>query len=165
MAPASKVSVSREVAAPAERVFALLSDLPRMGEWSPETLGGRWVGGATGPAVGAVFKGRNANGWRRWSTRSTVTAYQPSRLFEFSVSGLGLPGAIWRYEFEETPGGCRVTESWTDRRGWLLHAVGAWALRVPDRPEHNRRGMEATLAKVAAAAEAGAGAGPAPAAG
>ena len=33
------VSVSREVAAPPEEVFALVSDLTRMGEWAPEAQG------------------------------------------------------------------------------------------------------------------------------
>ena len=30
-------------------------NLPRMGEHSPESAGGRWVSGATGPSIGAVF--------------------------------------------------------------------------------------------------------------
>ena len=46
---------SRQIAAPAEKVWALVSDLPRMGEWSPENEGGAWADGATGPAMGATF--------------------------------------------------------------------------------------------------------------
>ena len=65
---AEPVSVSREVAAPPEEVWALVSDLTRMGEWSPEARGGRWAGGTDGPSVGAVFKGRNRNGRYRWRT-------------------------------------------------------------------------------------------------
>ncbi|HBM56923.1 MAG TPA: SRPBCC family protein, partial [Acidimicrobiaceae bacterium] len=42
------VSVSREMAAPPEEVWALVSDLTRMGEWSPEAKGGRWAGGVDG---------------------------------------------------------------------------------------------------------------------
>jgi uncharacterized protein YndB with AHSA1/START domain len=55
------VVVSKEVNASPETVFAMVSDLTRMGEWSPENQGGQWVKGATGPAVGAQFKGRNSN--------------------------------------------------------------------------------------------------------
>lgn len=67
---------SRDIAAPAEKLWSLVSDLPRMGEWSPENAGGKWVKGATGPALGARFKGNNKNGVRRWST--TVTSWRAS---------------------------------------------------------------------------------------
>jgi len=42
----STVSVSRSIAAPPERLFALVTDLARMGESSPENTGGRWAKGA-----------------------------------------------------------------------------------------------------------------------
>ena len=61
-------AATRDIAAPAEKVWALVTDLPRMGEWSPENAGGKWVKGATGPALGSVFQGNNKNGFRRWST-------------------------------------------------------------------------------------------------
>ena len=44
---------------PASEVFAAISDITRTGEWSPECTAGRWVGEATGPAVGAKFEGDN----------------------------------------------------------------------------------------------------------
>jgi hypothetical protein len=72
-----RVEVSRTIKAPAELLYDMLSDLPRMGEWSPENRGGRWVNGATGPAVGARFKGRNRKGWARWSTDATVVTAVP----------------------------------------------------------------------------------------
>ena len=72
-------AVTRDIAAPAEKVWALVSDLPRMGEWSPENAGGTWAKGATGPALGAVFKGTNKNGFRRWSTTVTVVACEPGQ--------------------------------------------------------------------------------------
>ena len=37
------VSITQDISAPAELVWALVTDLPRMGEWSPEHLGGEWV--------------------------------------------------------------------------------------------------------------------------
>jgi hypothetical protein len=46
-----------------------------------------------------------------------------------------------------------VTESWTDRRGWLIRYLGKPFSGVADREAHNRAGMEATLASLAAAAE------------
>ena len=58
----SDVSVERDIAAPPEKVWALISDVTRMGEWSPEARDGEWIKGATAPAVDARFKGRNARG-------------------------------------------------------------------------------------------------------
>ncbi len=51
-------SVSIDIAAPPEKVYALVSDITRMGEWSPECRSCRWADEATGPTVGARFKAR-----------------------------------------------------------------------------------------------------------
>ena len=64
-----QIEVSRVVSASPERVYELVSDLPRMGEWSPENTGGKWVKGATGPAVGALFEGTNRLGKKKWKYR------------------------------------------------------------------------------------------------
>ena len=62
--------VSVDIAAPPERVYELVSDIRRMGEWSPECKRCSWARGATGPAVGARFKARNQGREdRRGSTR------------------------------------------------------------------------------------------------
>ncbi len=147
------VSVSRDIAAPAEKVWQLVSDLPRMGEWSNENVGGKWLKGATGPAAGARFRGANRNGVRRWSTVATVIDADPGRRFAFRVSVTGLPVSAWSYDFEATVHGCRVTESWTDHRpGWFRPLAGL-ATGVGDRVEHTRAGIAHTLEKLAAAAE------------
>jgi hypothetical protein len=149
----TQVSVSREVAAPPDEVWALVSDLPRMGDWSPETTGGSWRRGATGPAVGARFRGWNANGWHRWGTWTEVTRCEPGTCFEFSVSAVGLAVARWTYTLQPTESGCRVTETFTDTRGRIAKALGGPVSGVTDRPEHNRRTMEQTLENLAHAAE------------
>ncbi|MEP6624365.1 MAG: SRPBCC family protein, partial [Acidimicrobiia bacterium] len=82
----SDVTVEREIAAPPEKVWSLVSDITRMGEWSPEARGGEWVKGASGPAVGARFKGRNARGKRSWSTDCHVVECEPGSRFAFAVS-------------------------------------------------------------------------------
>lgn len=146
------VSVSRTMDVPAERVWDLVTDLARMGEWSPENTGGQWVGGATGPAPGAVFRGSNRSGFRRWSTLATVVTWEPPRHFAFDVSALGMKVSRWEYVVEPAGTGCRVTETWTDRRGRLLHALGRPVSGVADRAAHNRAGMETTLERLAAAA-------------
>ncbi len=148
------LTVSATVAAPAQRVFALVSDLARMGEWSPEATGGRWIAPAQGPALGARFRGKNARGFRRWSTVATVTAYDPPRRFAFDVVAVGFTVSGWAYTIEPDPAGCTVTEAWTDRRGRTLTWLGGPVTGVRDRSAYNRAGMEATLARLAAAAGA-----------
>ena len=65
------VSVTREISAPADRVWEMVSDLPRMGEWSPENEGGVWLKDANGPLEGVKFRGANRLGKRSWKTVAT----------------------------------------------------------------------------------------------
>ncbi len=144
-------AVTRDIAAPADKVWALVSDLPRMGDWSPENKGGKWVKGANGPTLGAVFRGTNKNGLRRWSTTVTVIGCEPGKVFEFAVTSGPLAVASWRYEFEETDTGCRVTESWRDQRKPWFTAI---ARVMGDHGASNaEQQMEETLANLAQAAE------------
>ena len=52
-------SASTTIDRPPNEVFAVIADITRTGEWSPEFVAGRWAAGATGPAVGARFEGDN----------------------------------------------------------------------------------------------------------
>jgi len=151
----TSVSLSREIAAPAELVWGLVSDLPRMGEWSPENTGGSWTKGATGPAVGARFKGNNENGSKSWSTDVRVTVCEPGRAFGFEVKAVGFPVSVWSYTIEPTAadGGCLVTETWTDRRGAVAKFFSKSASGVADRHAFTRESIETTLDNLAAAAE------------
>lgn len=150
---ADQVTVSEEIAAPADQVFSMVSDVTRMGEWSPENEGASWRGGATGPEVGARFQGTNRHGKKHWSTAGRITELEPGRLFAFRIKAIGLPVAEWRYRFEPITTGCRVTETWIDQRGRLVAALGKQVTGVADRAEHNRSTMEETLAHLKAAAE------------
>jgi ligand-binding SRPBCC domain-containing protein len=145
------VAASRDIAAPAEKVWALVSDLPRMGEFSPENQGGTWTKGSTGPAVGAIFTGKNKKGVRRWATTVTVTECRPGQLFEIAVAFGPFAIANWRYEFQDTAGGCRVTESWDDlRKGWMKVASRPMGDHGPFNAQTQ---MAATLANLAQATE------------
>ncbi len=150
------VSRSTRVDAPAARTWEVLSDLPSMGERSPENTGGRWAGGATGPAVGARFEGSNQRGRHRWSTVATVVRCEPGAQLAFEVSSLGLAVAEWSYVVSpDGPGACTVTETWTDRRGALMRAVGPLVTGVRDREAFTATSIEQTLAAVKARAEQG----------
>ncbi len=50
------------IAAPPQHVYDLISNLPRMGEWSPECAAVEWTGDSSGPEVGATFVGHNVGG-------------------------------------------------------------------------------------------------------
>jgi hypothetical protein len=142
-----------DVDAPPDVVWRLVSDLPGMGRLSPENAGGRWLGGATGPVTGARFRGSNRQGWRRWSTLVVVTAAEPGRRFAFDVSSFGLAVSRWSYDVADRPGGCLVTETWEDRRGRIIDAVGRLVSGVDDRTAYTARSIERTLAAVKATAE------------
>jgi uncharacterized protein YndB with AHSA1/START domain len=152
-----EMSVSIDVAASPEIVWDLIADLAEMGEWSPECTGVKWAGGAPGPAgpsVGAVFKGSNKIGFRRWSTKGTIVAAEPNRRIAWDVAALGLPVARWSYSIGPSDGGCRVTETWQDKRGAIINALGPLTTGVKDRAAHNEAGMRTTLERLKAAAEA-----------
>lgn len=150
----STVHASRAIAASPDTVWAMVSDLPRMGEWSPEATGGKWIKGATTAAVGAKFSGTNAQGAKQWSTIATVTECVPGVCFAFDVDAAGMAVANWRYDIVATETGCTVTETWTDRRGKLVVWLGGIISGIKERSSHNLAGIETTLANLAAAAEA-----------
>jgi uncharacterized protein YndB with AHSA1/START domain len=151
----SELEVTTHVDAPANAVWALIADPTRMGEWSPECQRVNWKRGTTKPAVGALFRGRNRNGWRRWSTDGTVLTYEPGRGLSWEVSFGPLKIARWAYRIEPDPDGhgCTVVESFLDLRTPVMKSLGPLARGVSDVEPHNRAGMETTLARIKAVAE------------
>ena len=150
---ASEVSRSIEVATTPAAAYARVSDLPRMGELSPENTGGHWRGGATGPAVGARFRGRNANGFRRWSTSVVVETADEGREFSFRTTFWAIPVSQWRYTFAPADGGCTVTETWVDRRPWWFKGPAGVTTGVMNRREMTGRSIEHTLGRLKAVLE------------
>ncbi len=148
-----QISVTRDMSASPGAVWAIVTDLPRMGEWSHENEGGEWIKGATGPVPGAKFKGTNGNGAKSWTTEATVVDVEPGRRFSFRVAVGPIKVSDWSYAIEPTSDGCRVTESWTDRRPRFIRPFGKTFSGVADRPEHNRVGMVQTLDRIAAVVE------------
>jgi len=150
---AERLEVTKEIAAPPEAVWPLVSDLTQMGKWSPENEGVEWLKGAAGPAVGVTFKGSNRHGSRHWTTHGRITEATPNRALAFLVNVGPFKVAEWRYELAPTPLGCRVTESTVDRRGGLAKYLGKLATGIDDRASHNRATMEHTLDQLKTAAE------------
>jgi hypothetical protein len=141
----NELSQSIEINASPDEVFRTVTDLPAMGSLSPENAGGEWLNGATGPAVGARFKGRNANGTKSWTTTATVVEFSAPNSFAFEVNVGPAKVARWAYAVEATPTGSRVTESWTDRRGALSKWIGGKSSGVAHRDQFTVESIRTTL--------------------
>ncbi len=140
------------VAASPERLWDLVTDITRMGEWSPENRGGRWRGGARGPAVGARFIGANAHGWVWWPTRCRVVECERPSRFAFTVAESGM---TWGWRIDPDGSGARLTQ-WrehTTTPNVLVKAVVASGIIGRDRETLMVDGMHRTLAAVKAYAE------------
>lgn len=148
-----QVEVATDIRCDADTLYDMVSDLSQMGQWSPEAQGGRWLGGG-GPELGARFLGRNRSGWRRWVTIAKVTTADRGKRFAFHVSSAGMKVADWSYDFEVNGDTTKVTESWVDRRSAFMDRLSNVVVGIPDREDHNRKNMEATLAALKSSAEA-----------
>lgn len=154
-APASDPpdQVSLRIDAPPERIYDIVTDIAQMGRLSPECTGGKWLGGATGPAVGARFKGSNKRGLARWSTTNEVVAAEPGRRFSFETQQ---SAARWTYELEPDGTGTLVTERRELYKKRPTIAVIFTKLLLGGEDSHSdelRDGMRQTLERVKAIAE------------
>jgi uncharacterized protein YndB with AHSA1/START domain len=155
------VEVETFIAASPQRVWELVVNLQLMGQWSPEYQGGEWLDGATGPTVGARFKGYNKRRDRAWESVSTVIEATPGRAIAWAVGDPKNPGASWRFDLAAENTGTRVRQRVEIGPG--PSGLTARIAELPDREadiiaartaEH-RRNMESTLAGLKAAAEQG----------
>ena len=145
-----------DIAAPPDVVFALVSDLDEMVRSSPELRSARWLGGATGPAVGARFEAVNQrDGGRTWRNRPVVTSYEPPTSYAVTRKEPFSGTVVWRYDLAPTGEGTRLTEAYevtapVSRVGWLVieKVYGG-----TDRRADLRRGMEQTLDRIKSEAE------------
>lgn len=147
-------SVSAFIAAPAEQVWDLVADIRNTGRYSPEVMEAEWLGGATGPAMGAKFRGhvkRNEIGPVYWTT-CRVTACEPGREFGFAVLLGGKAINNWHYRFTAAPGGTQVTESF--RLSNTVPNRLFWVFAGPLRKRRNIRDMGKTLERIKDVAEA-----------
>lgn len=146
-------AVTVHMKAPAREIWDLVSDVTRIGRYSPETFEAEWLDGATGPAVGAKFRGhvkRNGIGPIYWTT-CTVLACDPGREFAFGVGPSQSPLNVWRYRLVESGDGTDVTESFElAPRAWLRLY---WTLLGWARGRTNHNGMRTTLERIKAEVE------------
>jgi uncharacterized protein YndB with AHSA1/START domain len=155
------VEVSTWVAAPPERVWALVSDVGLMPSLSDELQSVEWLDGAGEPALGAKFVGRSKHeAFGEWATTSEVVDFEPGRVFGWAVEDPREPSARWRFRVEPEDGGTRLSE-------WMQLGPGRSGLsfaieRMPEKEQkivfvrlrEFERNITATLARLKSLAEA-----------
>lgn len=88
-----------EIEAPAAVVWALIQDVRRMPDWSPQVQSTRLSDGATEVAQGVRFTNANRQGELEWKTHATVVRFDDERELAFRIEE---NWAIWSFRLEET---------------------------------------------------------------
>lgn len=101
---------------PPGEVYAIVSDVTRIGELSPVCQSAAWDDPGAAGEEGAWFTGHNAIGDYTWDTHVKVVAADPGREFAWINHGPDPEREVelvrWGYTFEPEGNGTRVTESW-----------------------------------------------------
>jgi len=148
-------SATVHMAAPADTIWQLIADIRNTGRFSPETFEAEWLDDATGPKLGARFRGhvrRNEIGPVYWTT-CEVTACEPGREFGFAVLLGNRPVNSWHYQLAPAGDGTDVTESFRLAPSPLLNVY--WVLGGFLRKRRNIRDMTKTLQRIKDVVEAG----------
>ena len=91
----------------------MLTDVPRVGEWSHECHTAQWLDGADRAAVGTRFRGTNKARFARWSRPCTIGVLDAERCFTYRTNGGVMQDATeWTFTLEPTDSGCRITQSY-----------------------------------------------------
>jgi uncharacterized protein YndB with AHSA1/START domain len=143
-------STSVNISATPEAVWRLVSDITRMGQWSPECIRAEWTDGSTGPSPGAHFHGYNRLGPFEWDEPCEVTECQPGAVFAFKVSRDSPHATRWRFEVSAEDDQTTLTESFVAP---LINLEGSPA-NYEGRCAALIDGMTQTLAMIKTAAEA-----------
>lgn len=154
------VEVEMSIDARIEAVWDLVTAIDKTAEWSPEATASEWVGGATGPAKGAVFRGSNRRNNTEWTLDCYVRVADRPHSFEWAVIDPERPSSVWRYDLKDNGEGSTAVRH-RFQHGPNYSGV-RWAIsQQPDRAEaiidrrsdELRRNMLATLDMVKQTAE------------
>lgn len=154
--PLDHDTVSLWMNAAPDDIFAVVADVTRTPEFSPEILECTWLDGATGPGVGVRFKARNKVPNRpAWHNKPVITELEDGRRFRFARTEPFAGTVEWTYDFAPDGVGTLVTESYEVTKplspiGWFF--IGVLFARK-DRRTDLRVGMEETLQRLRDAVE------------
>ena len=147
-------AVTVTMAASAEQIWEVITDIANIGRYSPETFEAEWLDGATGPTLGAKFRGhvrRNEIGPVYWTT-CRVTACEPGREFGFEVLVGDRAVNNWHYRLTPAQGRTDVTESFQLNASPLMSLYSVFGGQL--RRRRNLRDMRKTLERIKAVVEA-----------
>jgi uncharacterized protein YndB with AHSA1/START domain len=142
---------SIDVAAPPAKVWSLVTDLPRMSQWSPQVVRTFFRGPVQ---LGARAFNINRRGPLVWPTRTKVVAFEPHREFAFRVKD---NHTIWSFTLEPTETGTRVIQRRRAPDGISDISIKLTRIALGGQETFTRElreGMRQTLARVKAESEA-----------
>ena len=149
---------SIEIDAPPAAVWALVTDVPRMAQWSPQVVRTKVKGGEV--RLGATFSNLNRQGFKRWPTSGKVVRFTPptdSSTGEFAFQ-IKENRSIWAFELEPTAtGGTRLTERRETPEGISGLSLGLTKLALGGQERFTaelRAGIRQTLERIKAELEA-----------
>jgi len=141
----------------AEQAWELITDVTRIGEFSPECQEVRWTRG-TSAEPGNSFDGTNRATVEQggetydaeWTRPCTVTVVEPGRRFAYSVGDRydGSPASDWEFELYQTKEGCKIVQTFRHRRDGLSGirlAADAEPTRVDEILEERSRALSAGM--------------------
>ncbi len=156
------VQVEERVRGDAEAIWGLVSDITLSARFSTELQRVEWLDGAEEVAVGARFRGHNANpDLGEWSTECEVVEVEPGRRWVWQVGGPEGVMATWGFEVD--PGREAVTVRQFARMGPARSGLSIAIDAMPDKESRIvsrrlaqwREGMEANLAGLREIVEGG----------
>lgn len=149
------LAASIEIGAAPDAVYRLVTDIPRMGQRSPECRRCEWVSGDHA-VPGARFKGSNRQRLLRWSTICEIEVADGQEFMFAVIKGAAGRRTRWRYRIEPAGGGAHVTETCEPvsfKRTSALSAVLNLLRGGGDRVAQVQQGMHTTLATLKREAE------------
>lgn len=146
------LTASTEVRAAADDIYAVVSDVTRIPEWSPETTRAQWL-------APNRFQAWNRRWLGRWRTVANVVDATPGRRFSFVVQAMGGDWTQWTYLIEpgSAPGAARLTEEF---RMCVELPFGVLVfehlfLFVRDRRQDLQKNLDLSVARIRSIVEAG----------
>lgn len=107
------------VSASPDMCWALVSDIGRIGEFSPECIGAQWLPGTPTGQVGARFEGTNRSARGddvfEWIRVCEVLAWDPPLEFAYVVGDRydGTPVSRWQFTIVPGPEGTRIVQEFS----------------------------------------------------
>ena len=129
-------------------VYALVSNVTRTGEYSPECVSVEWI------EPGKRFRGHNKDSSREWDMEGVIDTAVPERAFAFHTERDGAVRTKWGYRIDGPTNGPTTLTEWYERVAKIpLPAKIFERFVMGGRAKHNAANMQASLARIKAILE------------